>query len=889
MKQDITALKQRVNIVDVIEKRVSLKKKAGEYVGLCPFHADTKASLQVNEKKQVFACFACGKSGDVLDFLVEMGATFQEAVAEISGGEMNLHTPEKIKVEKRSQAVTWTQISPAPTPGQIVHYRYGAPVGVWQYTQADGALIGLICRFDTPDGKQVLPYTYRTDGTRKEWRWQGFEIPRPVFNLHRLAQRKEATVLIVEGEKAATAASVLLPHVVVTCWQGGAKAIKNTDWTPLYGRKVVLWPDNDAPGTAAMLEIAGLLKPHCEVVKWIPCPQNAPEKWDVADATWTPDEALAYVRANITTPPDGGTADRVERVHRVDPVAPEYYPPEPGAQEPGAPANFEYNPPPPDFGADAPEIREEPFKVLGFFKQEDQTVYAFFSELQHQVHIFKPSSLTAANLLLLAPLDFWQTFFPKPKSKSFDVETAMNWLMRCGDSAGIYSPTNTRGRGAWMDAGRVVIHHGDGLVVDGAPVKLGGIETRYMYEASAPLSFPVENPLQNREANRLMEVMGLINWERPVNAHLLAGWCVIAPICGALRWRPHVWITGAAGTGKSWVFNSIVRRLLGRNVLAVQSETSEAGIRQTIRNDALPIVFDEAEGEDKRARERMESVLSLMRASSAEDGGVMLKGSAGGRAQTYQIRSCFAFASIGVQITHQSDRGRVTILALTKPAEATRAERWERLKILHRQVITPEYVKRLQARTVSLMPVILANADTFAEAVAFELGEQRAGDQLGALLAGAYSLYSGNRITFDEAVRWVKNQNWEEERSLDTSRDELVLLSRIMDIVLRVDAVNLDRTVGELLIIATCEVFDETISSKVALDRLMRIGIKAENDHFLISQSHTAILKAVENTAWAKSIGRTLLRIEGAQAVGSCRFGPGHTSRAVRLPVSLLK
>jgi putative DNA primase/helicase len=211
------------------------------------------------------------------------------------------------------------------------------------------------------------------------------------------------------------------------------------------------------------------------------------------------------------------------------------------------------------------------------------------------------------------------------------------------------------------------------------------------------------------------------------------------------------------------------------------------------------------------------------------------------------------------------------------------------LKILHRQVITPEYVKRLQARTVSLMPVILANADTFAEAVAFELGEQRAGDQLGALLAGAYSLYSGNRITFDEAVRWVKNQNWEEERSLDTSRDELVLLSRIMDIVLRVDAVNLDRTVGELLIIATCEVFDDLISSKVALDRLMRIGIKAENDHFLISQSHTAILKAVENTAWAKSIGRTLLRIEGAQAVGSCRFGPGHTSRAVRLPVALLK
>ncbi|MGI9160001.1 MAG: DUF6371 domain-containing protein, partial [Saprospiraceae bacterium] len=320
-----------------------------------------------------------------------------------------------------------------------MHYRYGAPSRFWEYRSGDGGLLGLICRFDTPDGKQIVPYTYRTDGARKEWRWQGFDLPRPLYNLHKIAERPDATVLVVEGEKAADAAQVLLPHIVVTCWQGGAMAIRNADWTPLYGKKVVLWPDKDTPGVKAMLNIADALRGNCAAIKWVNNVPELPEKWDIADADWTPEQALAYVRANIGNVPTKDAQEPGE-AHTAD--ADEAPPPQ--TQE------FEYTPPPADFGAyDEPEQRDDPFRVLGFFKQEEQTVYAFFSELQHQVHIMKPSSLTAPNLLLLAPLDYWQTYFPKAKSKSFDVESAMNWIMRAGDAKGVYSPNNTRGRGAW--------------------------------------------------------------------------------------------------------------------------------------------------------------------------------------------------------------------------------------------------------------------------------------------------------------------------------------------------------------------------------------------------------------------------------------------------------
>jgi putative DNA primase/helicase len=84
----------------------------------------------------------------------------------------------------------------------------------------------------------------------REWRWLGFPKPRPLYGLDRLAARPKAPVVVTEGEKAADAAALLLlDHVAVTS-PGGSKAAKAADWSPLAGRHVVIWPDNDAPGQA---------------------------------------------------------------------------------------------------------------------------------------------------------------------------------------------------------------------------------------------------------------------------------------------------------------------------------------------------------------------------------------------------------------------------------------------------------------------------------------------------------------------------------------------------------------------------------------------------------------------------------------------------------------
>ena len=364
---------------------------------------------------------------------------------------------------------------------------------------------------------------------------------------------------------------------------------------------------------------------------------------------------------------------------------------------------------------------------------------------------------------------------------------------------------------------------------------------------------------------------------------------MIAPLCGALNWRPHIWLTGAVGTGKSWVFKNIVRRLMENIALAVQGETSEAGLRQMLGHDALPVVFDEADGEDRRSQDRMQSVMALMRAASADDGGVMAKGTAGGNAVTYKIRSCFAFASVAVQVAQQSDRTRVTILGLVRDDKPNRKERWAELQKLHLDIMTNEFVRGVQARSVQMLPIILENARTFSAAAATVVGEQRAGDQLGAMLAGAYSLHSDNRITLEAAIKWLEERDLDEERSLDKTRDEILLVSYLLEQMTTVEGAftKYERNVGELVAIASY-IQQGDIQAETAHDRIKRLGIKVDGDYMVISNTADWVRSKLLNTPWSKNHHKILLRIEGAKAFDTTRFGAGIQTRAVGIPLGVI-
>jgi DNA primase len=81
----IEAIKERVDIVDVISEYVVLKKKGKDYSGLCPFHDEKSPSFSVSPTKQVYYCFGCGQGGNTFKFLMELGKrSFGDVVLELA-------------------------------------------------------------------------------------------------------------------------------------------------------------------------------------------------------------------------------------------------------------------------------------------------------------------------------------------------------------------------------------------------------------------------------------------------------------------------------------------------------------------------------------------------------------------------------------------------------------------------------------------------------------------------------------------------------------------------------------------------------------------------------------------------------------------------------------
>ena len=84
-RDQITQIKQSVNIVDIISQYVALSKTGKNYLGLCPFHGEKTPSFNVNEDKQFYHCFGCGKSGDVIKFIEDYKqVSFMDSIKEVA-------------------------------------------------------------------------------------------------------------------------------------------------------------------------------------------------------------------------------------------------------------------------------------------------------------------------------------------------------------------------------------------------------------------------------------------------------------------------------------------------------------------------------------------------------------------------------------------------------------------------------------------------------------------------------------------------------------------------------------------------------------------------------------------------------------------------------------
>ena len=182
----------------------------------------------------------------------------------------------------------WRVLTPVPddVPVIVPSSRLGEPDAVWDYRDENGRLLGRVVRWDGENGaKEIRPLTYcESNNGERAWRWQQFADPRPLYGLDHLARRPGAEVIVGEGEKSADAASRLFPKYVAITSPGGSDAAHTADWSPLCGRNVVIWPDNDDAGRRYAAAVTALARAAgAATVRVVDIPHGWPRKWDLAE------------------------------------------------------------------------------------------------------------------------------------------------------------------------------------------------------------------------------------------------------------------------------------------------------------------------------------------------------------------------------------------------------------------------------------------------------------------------------------------------------------------------------------------------------------------------------------------------------------------------------
>jgi hypothetical protein len=200
----------------------------------------------------------------------------------------------------------WIPVMPVPADAPAPpskHFKLGKPSATWCYRDAAGAVLGYVVRFDGAEGKQFRPLTLwrPAAGGKLEWRWESWPPKRPLYGLQRLADWPSAQVVICEGEKAADAATRLLPGFAAVTSPNGSKSAGKANWSPLKDRSVTLWPDADAAGLDYARQVAKLATAAgAASVAMVSPPADVKVGWDAADAladSWTPERAAQLVAA----------------------------------------------------------------------------------------------------------------------------------------------------------------------------------------------------------------------------------------------------------------------------------------------------------------------------------------------------------------------------------------------------------------------------------------------------------------------------------------------------------------------------------------------------------------------------------------------------------------
>lgn len=502
-------------------------------------------------------------------------------------------------------------------------------------------------------------------------------------------------------------------------------------------------------------------------------------------------------------------------------------------------------------------------RPLGFTKEG---LFALLDPVRKIVILASAQQLLAEQYLLgLAGSKFWRQRFPAQKPGSANYRAAGEALIDACRRAGPFNPMQIRGRGIWREGDKVIVNLGQSVE---------SVKFLYLCFEDIPL-----DSAQPFDVERLRNHFGLYNWRSPQDAGLVFGWLAMAPICGALVWRPHTFVYGPARSGKTTI-HTVASTVLSPLAISADGQSTEAGIRQTLGPDSLPILLDEFESDQNGSTLR--NILRLARSASSADTPV-LKGTPEGKAMSFSLRTTFLFSAINPRGMSPADQSRISMFELLMHENDR--------EVAKRIVEDEAYFRSTGSAWCSHMIGLAHLVQPAADAIDIHLTGDRRHRQNMSILIGAGFVALNSRIPTDEEAQALAAEYGPaiERHALEVHRDDAQeCLDHLLSYV--VDCYPLGHWLACLRDEQQRRGNDFADAERIVANHGMRMNAEGEAAGFYIANGAPAMEEVFRGTPWAqKAWERALRKLEDAFIPPNpVQFKVLGKKRATGIPLSYL-
>lgn len=496
------------------------------------------------------------------------------------------------------------------------------------------------------------------------------------------------------------------------------------------------------------------------------------------------------------------------------------------------------------------EFDKSKFEEIVFLGHCDIDKFVYFSTQTLNLHVLSASKHDRNNILAVAPKKYWgDRFGCWAKDRDGNQIDDLNYskliseLFEAQREIGHFNSEKIKGIGVHRDNGEMAVNLGDRLFYKGQERTIfdKNFKTNFFYQASKRIDIDFSKKWTQEDGEKLIKTIAHFKFSKPSEIIITSGWIAMAQVFGALKWRPHIWITGSKGSGKTTLLQFINEMIPFS--LKVENST-EAGLRQEIKSDAKAIIFDESESNTPEGKRKMTRVLEMARSCSSNTNSISVKGTPSGNAIKYHSNAIFCMGSIQTMPLNSADRSRFFVLEMNEKRKSQGNWKWA----INSMYELEKKKENLFVHMVQGFKQIEKNIIQIKEFLINKGVSDRESDQISSILACYHALYEISDITIEFIEDTLKQLDLSELEYLKDNRGDDA--DDCLDMILQsiIDRSS-NKTIGYMI---------EDSQGDYSM-QLSAYGIKSYGDKIAIHAKNKNLIKILDDTHF-HDIGKLLSR-----------------------------